>query len=70
MILIISMFDFLIIVFTWYNFKGVIALTRRVLRGLLFALALGMIAVGVSRGENDLVMHKAITICLECIGIG
>lgn len=25
---------------------------------------------GIARGEMDVVLRKAITICLECIGIG
>ena len=37
--------------------------------GLLIAAVL-MICFGVWRGEADTVLHKAILICLECIGIG
>ena len=29
-----------------------------------------MIAIGVVRGEPDIVLHKAVRICLECIGLG
>lgn len=37
------------------------------------ALALvgaAMMAYGIARGEMQVVMQKAINICLECIGIG
>ncbi len=35
---------------------------------LLFAAA--FIAIGISRGENTLVLQKAVRICMECIGLG
>lgn len=37
-----------------------------------FAALLGLILMlfGVYRGEMEVVMKKAINICLECIGIG
>lgn len=41
-----------------------------VVRILLLAGAVCMIAFGVGRGEMDVVFTKAINICLECIGIG
>lgn len=40
------------------------------LRFAVLACALGFIAVGVMREEHMVVLHKAINICLECIGIG
>ena len=41
-----------------------------VIRGLLLVTAATFILFGVSRGEADTVLTKAINICLECIGIG
>ena len=39
--------------------------------GLLIAAAgLAMMGFGIYRGEAAAVLEKAITICLECIGIG
>ena len=37
---------------------------------LLIAVSSVMMFVGVNRGEADMVLSKAIRICLECIGIG
>ena len=37
---------------------------------VLAALAVVMIAVGTLTGEAQLVLSKAINICMECIGIG
>lgn len=36
----------------------------------LLGLAAAMTAAGLARGEHLEVMHKAVRICLECIGIG
>ena len=36
----------------------------------LLALAIAMCTFGVIRGEWKDVMRKAVTICMECIGIG
>ena len=36
----------------------------------LLALAAGMIVVGVLREEVELVLTKAVNICMECIGLG
>lgn len=36
----------------------------------LYILALLLLALGVYRGEPQLVWRKAAMICLECIGIG
>ncbi|MGN0708108.1 MAG: CD1871A family CXXC motif-containing protein [Faecalibacterium sp.] len=37
---------------------------------LLFALGAVLFAAGRIRGEHLTVLHKAIAICLQCIGIG
>lgn len=46
-------------------------------RKRMAALQLGLLMVGVTfvvygtlRGEAETVLHKAVRICLECIGIG
>lgn len=36
----------------------------------LLLLAFGMIGYGIWRGETDIVLGKAIKLCLECVGIG
>lgn len=36
----------------------------------LLLVAAAFIAIGISRGENTLVLQKAIRICMECIGLG
>lgn len=38
-------------------------------RGCVFALAAVFIALGIFRGEVDVVLKKAVRICLECIGV-
>lgn len=43
---------------------------ERVLPYLLIAVGIGMVIVGLYRQEADLILSKAINICLECIGIG
>ncbi|MBQ6267662.1 MAG: thioredoxin [Clostridia bacterium] len=42
---------------------------RRILFALL-ALGAALIAVGCAQGQPAAVLSKAITVCLECIGIG
>lgn len=39
-------------------------------RLLLFAAGILMICFGAMRGEAELVLSKAIRLCLECVGIG
>lgn len=39
------------------------------LRGCIFALAFVFIVLGIARGEVDVVIRKAVRICLECIGV-
>ena len=36
----------------------------------LLAVGLLFIAIGVFRGEAEVVLRQAVNICLECIGIG
>lgn len=43
---------------------------ERVLPYLLIAVGIGMVIVGLYRQEADLILSKAINICLECVGIG
>ena len=43
---------------------------RWILRVILLAVAGGFIAYGAIRGEVSMVLMKAVTICLECIGLG
>ncbi len=37
---------------------------------MFIALSIVSMAIGLYRKENLIVLHKAIKICLECIGIG
>ncbi len=43
---------------------------KRFVTAAIFAVSVGLIAVGVSVGEPAEVLQKAVNICLECIGIG
>jgi hypothetical protein len=36
----------------------------------VFVAGAALLLVGVLRGEPDIVLHKAVRICLECIGLG
>lgn len=36
----------------------------------LLLIAAAFIAIGILRGENMLVLQKAVRICMECIGLG
>ncbi len=37
---------------------------------ITIAVSLGLIAIGIIGHENQIVLTKAINVCLECIGIG
>ena len=41
-----------------------------ILSAALLAAGLAFMAAGILRGEAMTVLRKAITICLECIGLG
>ena len=43
---------------------------RSLIACTLLLLGLGLIAVGVLRGEHTVVWRKAVNICMECIGLG
>lgn len=43
---------------------------RIFLRAAVLLLAILMIIAGSTSGEMQLIYRKAVTICLECIGIG
>ena len=48
-------------------------MNRRSINWLRLAIlfcAIGFIVAGVMRDEHMVVLHKAINVCLECIGIG
>ena len=40
------------------------------LRFGLLALSVLLILAGIFRGEADMVLQKAVNLCMECIGIG
>lgn len=43
---------------------------RAVLAAGLFALAAALVFIGILMGDPGRVLEKAVTICLECVGIG
>ena len=43
---------------------------RAYLGPALLLASMAMMAYGISRGEMQVVLNKAIRICMECIGIG
>jgi hypothetical protein len=43
---------------------------RRKLPWILLGLFLGLMVVGLLLGEYKITLEKAVTVCLDCIGIG
>ncbi len=43
---------------------------KPVVQVALLIVGVAMVCFGVMRGEADVVLAKAIRLCLECIGIG
>ena len=43
---------------------------KRRLPWVLLAVSLGAVAAGLFFGEYRAVLEKAVTVCLDCIGIG
>lgn len=43
---------------------------KRRLPWLLMALSIGVMVAGLLLGEYKAVLEKAVTVCLDCIGIG
>lgn len=43
---------------------------KRYYKYLLLMAALGAIALGAARQEHRIILQKAVTVCLECIGVG
>jgi len=40
------------------------------IRAAVFIIAAAFICIGLANGEADVVLRKAMRICLECIGVG
>lgn len=48
-------------------------MSRRLKNGIAAALAVlgaAFLGIGMALGENEIVLRKAVNICLECIGLG
>ncbi|MGG7163634.1 CD1871A family CXXC motif-containing protein [Clostridium ihumii] len=43
---------------------------KMILKYSILAMSISFIVIGVYRDEANMVLQKAINICLECIGIG
>lgn len=43
---------------------------KRIVQFTLFTVSAVMIGIGVYSGEVNIVLKKAINICMECVGIG
>lgn len=42
----------------------------KIIRNIILIASICFIIVGIQRRETEIVLKKAIKICLECIGIG
>ena len=43
---------------------------KKIIKYVALAAGIGFIVYGLIRGEGGVVLGKAITVCLQCIGIG
>lgn len=43
---------------------------RRIIGIVILAAGIALIAAGVFRGELDVILRKAMIVCMECIGLG
>ncbi len=43
---------------------------KRIIQIILLSIGVILLAAGISSGGMDNVKNKAVTVCLECIGIG
>lgn len=43
---------------------------RKIPALVLIAVGLGLILLGISQGQPQQVLAKAIRVCMECVGIG
>lgn len=50
--------------------NGAVDIRRFVIPAILFFAGIAFVFAGIYRGEMEIVLRKAINICLECIGIG
>ena len=55
--------------YTRKNISGAEVRAARI-RNLLLAVGAAFMCAGILRGEQAVVLKKAVNICLECIGIG
>lgn len=44
--------------------------TRKILLLIVILCAAGFLCFGLARGEGSVVLSRAVSICLECIGLG
>ncbi len=44
--------------------------TRKIITWLLLVFSVTLIVLGTYRGEAQTVLNKAVTVCMQCIGIG
>ncbi|NLP06233.1 thioredoxin [Candidatus Fermentibacteria bacterium] len=46
------------------------AVPKRIVSVVLVAISAAMIVTGYLAGDPSIILRKAVTICLECIGVG